>query len=82
MDNAIRNAYLLAKQLVDVEVEARIKGPIVRGDTAKKLLREYGIQDGTKYTEQRNKASSGAQTVVYRCIDGGNIVRKSKSAAS
>jgi hypothetical protein len=78
MEKAIHNAYQLAKQLPDVEVEARIKGPIVREDTAKRLLREYGMLDGNKYVEQRNKATSGAQTVVYRCINGKSIVCKSK----
>jgi hypothetical protein len=78
MEKGISNAYQLAKQLVGSEVEARIKGPIVRADTVKRLLEVYGMQDGKKYTEQRNKATSGAQTIVYRCIDGGTIVRKSK----
>ncbi|KAG0201746.1 hypothetical protein BGX28_005521, partial [Mortierella sp. GBA30] len=78
MERAIHNAYQLARQLHNIEVEARIKGPIVREDTAKRLLRKYNMQDGTKYVEQRNKANSGAQTVVYRCIDGGSIVCKSK----
>src|ERR1700760_3699402 len=77
MEKAIHNAYLLASQL-DVEVEARIKGPIVREDTAKRLLERYNMQNGIKYVEQRNKANSGAQTVVYRCIDRGNVVCKSK----
>lgn len=78
MEKAITNAYQLAKQLWNIEVEARIKGPIVRADTVKRLLEKYEIQDGIKYVEQRNKATSGAQTVVYRCIDGGDIVCKSK----
>jgi hypothetical protein len=78
MEKAIRNAFQLAEQLRDVEVEARIKGPIVRIDTAKRLLREFGMMDGVEYEEQRNKATSGAQTVVYRCINGEDIVCKSK----
>lgn len=78
MEKAIYNAFQLARQLPNVEVEARIKGPIVREDTAKRLLRKYTMQDGIQYVEQRNKATSGAQTVVYRCIDGGNIICKSK----
>jgi hypothetical protein len=78
MDKAINNAYQLAKQLENVEVEARVKGPIVREDTAKRLLRTYNMSDKIEYVEQRNKANSGAQTVVYRCINGGNIVRKTK----
>lgn len=78
MEKAIRNAYQLAGQLHDVEVEARIKGPIVRADTAKRLLREFGMMNGVEYEEQRNKATSGAQTVVYRCINGEDIVCKSK----
>jgi hypothetical protein len=78
MEKAIRSAFQLAEQLRNVEVEARIKGPIVRADTAKRLLREFGMEDGVEYEEQRNKATSGAQTVVYRCINGGNIVCKSK----
>lgn len=78
MDRAIYSAFQIANQLHDVEVEARIKGPIVREDTAKRLLRRYDMQDGIKYIEQRNKATSGAQTVVYRCINGGNIICKSK----
>jgi ubiquinone/menaquinone biosynthesis C-methylase UbiE len=78
MDRAITNAYQLAKQLQGAEVEARIKGPIVREDTAKRLLATYGMTDGIKYMEQRNKANSGTQTVVYRCIDGGDIICKSK----
>ncbi len=78
MYEAITNAYQLAKQLWNSEVEARIKGPIVRADTVKRLLARYDMQDGTRYVEQRNKATSGAQTVVYRCIDGGSIVCKSK----
>ncbi|KAG0081446.1 hypothetical protein BGZ90_008252 [Linnemannia elongata] len=78
MEKAIRNAYQLAGQLHDVEVEARIKGPIVRADTAKRLLRKLGMVDGVEYDEQRNKATSGAQTVVYRCINGEDIVCKSK----
>jgi len=78
MEKAIRNAYQLAEQLHDVEVEARIKGPIVRSDTAKRLLREFGMMNGVEYEEQRNKATSGAQTVVYRCINGEDIICKSK----
>jgi hypothetical protein len=78
MESAIQRAYKLAKQLDNVEMEARIKGPILRTDTVKRLLRKYDMRHGSKYTEQRNKATSGAQTVVYRCIDGGNIIRKSK----
>lgn len=78
MEKAINNAYQLAKQLHNIEVEARIKGPIVRGDTAKRLLMKYDMKNGIKYVEQRNKATSGAQTVVYRCIDGKSIVCKSK----
>jgi hypothetical protein len=74
----VHNAFQLAQQLYDVEVEARIKGPIVREDTVKKLLRKYEMYDGNKYVERRNKATSGSQTVVFRCIDGGNVVCKSK----
>jgi hypothetical protein len=55
MDQAITNAFQLAKQLRNIEVEARIKGPIVRRDTVKRLLARYGIQDGSKYIEQRKQ---------------------------
>lgn len=82
MENAIQNSYNLASQLVGisdhVEIEARIKGPIVRSSTVRHLLHVYNMHEGNTYTELRNKASSGTQSVVYRCINGDNVVCKSK----
>lgn len=61
-----------------VEVEARIKGPIVRRDTVRRLMMKYNMHNGTTYKEMRTKTNSGSQSVVYRCIDEGDIVCKSK----
>lgn len=78
MDKAISNAYKLAKQLDDVEVEARIKGPIVRPDTVRKLLDHHLMRIGKTYIELRNKANSGNQSIIYRSINEENVVCKTK----
>jgi hypothetical protein len=82
MDKAIKDSYSFAKQLYGisghVEVEARIKGPIVRHDTVRRLLKTYDMHEGTIYQELRTKTNSGSQSVTYRCIDQGDIVCKSK----
>ena len=87
MEEATRNACYLVTKLqtecyqeeVEVELEARIKGPIVRRDTVARLLERYDVQDQTEYVESRNKSNSDAQANVYRCIGGANVVCKSKA---
>lgn len=86
MEDAIRNAHYLTTQLleeretkVEVEMEVRIKGPIVRRDTIARLLDRMSATDRVDYVELRNKSSTGTQANVYRCIDGGNVVCKSKA---
>lgn len=81
MEDAIKSACGLVSNLsnrYELEVEARIKGPIVRKDTVERLLRHYDMREGVEYVELRNKSSTGAQTIAYRCIDMGNIECKSK----
>lgn len=86
MEEAIHNAHYLTTQLredrvtkVEIEMEVRIKGPIVRRDTVVRLLGQMGMMDRTEYVELRNKSSTGTQANVYRCINDGNIVCKSKA---
>lgn len=84
MEKAIRNAYDLVSKLSEeyerkyLEVEARIKGPIVRKDTVERLLEHYNMRENVEYLELRNKSNTGAQSITYRCIGDGDVECKSK----
>lgn len=84
MEEATRNAFSIISQLrgfcdeSEVELEARIKGPIVRRDTVAKLLAYYNMREGVEYVELRNKSNTDSQANAHRCIDNGNVVCKSK----
>lgn len=82
VNNMIDLARQLSKSTDGVELEARIKGPILRTDTVQKLLEEYKGWSKKEYTEKRSKGQKGSMGISYRSIDNGKIVCKSTIAKS
>src|SRR5690348_6298073 len=68
--------YLEAQTLENGELEARVKGPILHKAAVSRLLDEYHDWQMTEYTEQRSRIVG--VSAVYRCIDDGPIVMKTK----
>jgi hypothetical protein len=74
---SIQQLFTDARELSSTEIEARIKGPLLRPSRVTKLLNAYTWDTVTEYKEQRSRII-GTMGAIYRSIDGGPLVLKKK----